>query len=158
MCRGSILRVEEVVGLRAGLLGSIWASQQSLWQLRSHAEHVSCVGYRNGWCRLVAIDDSGRLRPRFRWRTQTDEQRKYAILVAATILATRKLNEIGCKPCLSATLGRKPSSQFIQYPANRAQTVQSEPNGVFRFQQIADDSDKKIVVCKLELRVIVTLI
>ena len=31
--------------------------------------------------------------PRFRWRTQTDEQRKYAILFAATILAARKLNE-----------------------------------------------------------------
>ena len=28
-----------------------------------------------------------------------DEQRKYAILSAATILAARKLNEIGSKPC-----------------------------------------------------------
>ena len=28
-----------------------------------------------------------------------DEQRKYAILFAATILAARKLNEIGVKPC-----------------------------------------------------------
>jgi hypothetical protein len=28
-----------------------------------------------------------------------DEQRKYAILFAATILAARKLNEIGDKPC-----------------------------------------------------------
>lgn len=28
-----------------------------------------------------------------------DEQRKYAILFSATILAARKLNEIGCKPC-----------------------------------------------------------
>ena len=28
-----------------------------------------------------------------------DEQRKYAILFAATILAARKLSEIGCKPC-----------------------------------------------------------
>ena len=28
-----------------------------------------------------------------------DEQRKYAILFAATILAARKLNEIGTKPC-----------------------------------------------------------
>ena len=28
-----------------------------------------------------------------------DEQRKYAILFAATILAARKLNEIGNKPC-----------------------------------------------------------
>ena len=28
-----------------------------------------------------------------------DEQRKYAILLAATILAARKLNEIGNKPC-----------------------------------------------------------
>ena len=28
-----------------------------------------------------------------------DEQRKYAILFAATILAARKLNEIGSKPC-----------------------------------------------------------
>ena len=28
-----------------------------------------------------------------------DEQRKYAILLAATILAARKLNEIGSKPC-----------------------------------------------------------
>ena len=28
-----------------------------------------------------------------------DEQRKYAILFAATILAARKLNEIGAKPC-----------------------------------------------------------
>jgi hypothetical protein len=27
-----------------------------------------------------------------------DEQRKYAILLAATILATRKLHEIGVKP------------------------------------------------------------
>jgi hypothetical protein len=37
--------------------------------------------------------------PRFRWRTQMDEQRKYAILLAATILAARKLNEIGVKSC-----------------------------------------------------------
>jgi len=36
---------------------------------------------------------------RFRWRTQIDEQRKYAILFAATILAARKLNEIGSQPC-----------------------------------------------------------
>src|SRR5262249_38538790 len=36
---------------------------------------------------------------RFRWRTQMDEQRKYAILFAATILAARKLNEIGVRPC-----------------------------------------------------------
>jgi hypothetical protein len=28
-----------------------------------------------------------------------EEQRKYAILFAATILAARKLNEIGVKPC-----------------------------------------------------------
>ena len=28
-----------------------------------------------------------------------DEQRKYAILFAATMLAARKLNEIGAKPC-----------------------------------------------------------
>jgi hypothetical protein len=28
-----------------------------------------------------------------------DEQRKYAILFAATILAARKLHEIGDKPC-----------------------------------------------------------
>lgn len=28
-----------------------------------------------------------------------DEQRKYAILFSATILAARKLNEIGSKPC-----------------------------------------------------------
>ena len=28
-----------------------------------------------------------------------DEQRKYAILFAATILAARKLNEIGVEPC-----------------------------------------------------------
>ena len=28
-----------------------------------------------------------------------DEQRKYAILFAATILAARKLNEIASKPC-----------------------------------------------------------
>jgi len=28
-----------------------------------------------------------------------DEQRKYAILFAATILAARELNEIGSKPC-----------------------------------------------------------
>jgi hypothetical protein len=28
-----------------------------------------------------------------------DEQRKYAILFAATILAARKLNEIGSRPC-----------------------------------------------------------
>jgi hypothetical protein len=28
-----------------------------------------------------------------------DEQRKYAILFAATILAARKLNELGSKPC-----------------------------------------------------------
>ena len=28
-----------------------------------------------------------------------DEQRKYAILFAATILAARKLSEIGVKPC-----------------------------------------------------------
>jgi hypothetical protein len=28
-----------------------------------------------------------------------DEQRKFAILFAATILAARKLNEIGSKPC-----------------------------------------------------------
>ena len=28
-----------------------------------------------------------------------NEQRKYAILFAATILAARKLNEIGSKPC-----------------------------------------------------------
>ena len=28
-----------------------------------------------------------------------DEQRKYAILFAATMLAARKLNEIGVKPC-----------------------------------------------------------
>jgi hypothetical protein len=28
-----------------------------------------------------------------------DEQRKYAILFAATILAARKLNETGTKPC-----------------------------------------------------------
>jgi hypothetical protein len=28
-----------------------------------------------------------------------DEQRKYAILFAATILAARKLNEIGVKSC-----------------------------------------------------------
>ena len=28
-----------------------------------------------------------------------DEQRKYALLFAATILAARKLNEIGSKPC-----------------------------------------------------------
>ena len=36
---------------------------------------------------------------RFRWRTQMEEQRKYEILFAATILAVRKLNEIGSKPC-----------------------------------------------------------
>ena len=28
-----------------------------------------------------------------------DEQRKYAILFAATILAARKLHEVGVKPC-----------------------------------------------------------
>jgi hypothetical protein len=28
-----------------------------------------------------------------------DEQRKYAILLAATILAARKLHEVGDKPC-----------------------------------------------------------
>jgi len=28
-----------------------------------------------------------------------EEQRKYAVLFAATILAARKLNEIGAKPC-----------------------------------------------------------
>jgi len=28
-----------------------------------------------------------------------DEQRKYAILFAATILAARKLHEIGSRPC-----------------------------------------------------------
>ena len=28
-----------------------------------------------------------------------DEQRKYAILFAATILAAQKLNELGSKPC-----------------------------------------------------------
>jgi len=28
-----------------------------------------------------------------------DEQRKYAILFAVTILAARKLHEIGAKPC-----------------------------------------------------------
>ena len=28
-----------------------------------------------------------------------NEQRKYAILLAATILPARKLNEIGSKPC-----------------------------------------------------------
>ena len=28
-----------------------------------------------------------------------DDQRQYAILFAATILAARKLNEIGSKPC-----------------------------------------------------------
>ena len=28
-----------------------------------------------------------------------DEQRKYAILFAATVLAARKLNETGVKPC-----------------------------------------------------------
>ena len=28
-----------------------------------------------------------------------DEQRKHAILFAATILAERKLNELGTKPC-----------------------------------------------------------
>ncbi len=28
-----------------------------------------------------------------------DEQRKYALLFAATILAARKLHEIGSKPC-----------------------------------------------------------
>jgi hypothetical protein len=37
--------------------------------------------------------------PRFRWRTQLNEQRKFAILFAATILAARKLHEIGSKPC-----------------------------------------------------------
>ena len=37
--------------------------------------------------------------PRFRWRTQMDEQRKYAVLFAATILAARKFHEIGDKPC-----------------------------------------------------------
>jgi hypothetical protein len=31
--------------------------------------------------------------PRFRWRTQMDEQRKYASLFAATILAPRKLSD-----------------------------------------------------------------
>ena len=36
--------------------------------------------------------------PRFRRRTQMDEQRKYAILFVATILAARKLNESGNKP------------------------------------------------------------
>jgi len=44
-----------------------------------------------------------------------DEQRKYAILFAATILAARKLNEIGSKPCLarespSRTQSTRPSS------------------------------------------------
>ena len=43
-------------------------------------------------------DDSGILSPRFRWRTQWNEQRKYAILLAATILAARKLNESGSTP------------------------------------------------------------
>src|SRR5215472_7602696 len=37
--------------------------------------------------------------PRFRWRTQMDEQRKYAIPFSATILAARKLSEVGVKPC-----------------------------------------------------------
>ena len=36
--------------------------------------------------------------PRFRWRTQMDDQRKYAILFAATILAVRKLNDPDLKP------------------------------------------------------------
>ena len=47
-----------------------------------------------------------RNRPRKCYRTApvsagglNDEQRKYAILFAATILAARKLNEIGSKPC-----------------------------------------------------------
>ena len=53
--------------------------------------------------------------PRFRWRTRMDEQRKYAILFAATILAARKLNEIGSKPCparesTSRTQSTRPSS------------------------------------------------
>ena len=35
---------------------------------------------------------------RFRWRTQMEEQRKYESSLT-TILAARKLNEIGSKPC-----------------------------------------------------------
>jgi len=41
---------------------------------------------------------SERTPARFRWRAQTDEQRKYAILFAATILAARKLNNPESKP------------------------------------------------------------
>lgn len=41
-----------------------------------------------------------------------------------------------------------------QYSANRAQTVQSKPVGVFSFRQIADDSDKKIVICGALLSVL----
>jgi len=36
---------------------------------------------------------------------QMGEQRKYAILFAATILAARKLNEIGVKPCPARECG-----------------------------------------------------
>jgi len=34
-----------------------------------------------------------------------EEQRKYAILFAATILAARKLHEIGVKPCPARECG-----------------------------------------------------
>src|SRR5215472_5482617 len=51
------------------------------------------------WLALILFDSALSCSPRFRWRTQMDEQRKYAILFAATILAARKLNEIGDRPC-----------------------------------------------------------
>ena len=37
-----------------------------------------------------------------------DDQRKYAILFAATILAARKLNDIGSKPCPARECERWP--------------------------------------------------
>ena len=40
-----------------------------------------------------------------------DEQRKYAILFAATILAARKLNEIGNKPCPARVRHRRRSRE-----------------------------------------------
>src|SRR6516225_6897264 len=60
---------------------------------------LATIPLGNFGSRFLSRQDVLSCRPRFRWRTQMDEQRKYAILLAATILAGRKLNEIGIKSC-----------------------------------------------------------
>ena len=56
-----------------------------------------------------------------------EEQRKYAILFAATILAARKLSEIGVKPCPAREWAIAGAEQILNRVDERWPTERAKP-------------------------------